>query len=460
GTWTDGLKNGKSNAYDGYYLADPYIEGIKSGKYTTKQLDDKARRVLRLFFRTTMNKEREFGLLCSESHYTAAREIAEDGIVLLQNKGNILPINITGTKKILVVGENAIKMMTVGGGSSSLKVQHETLPLEGLKKRLGDSVQVDYERGYVGDVTGEYNGVTTKQNLKDSRSASQLISDAVEKAKSVDYVIFFGGLNKSNYQDSEGHDRKSYDLPYNQDAVIETLLKVNKNVVYVNISGNAVAMPWKERVPAIVQGWFLGSEAGDALASVLVGDVNPSGKLPFTWYSSLSEVGAHSLNSYPGTWRSDHKIIDEDYKEGIYVGYRWTDKNKIKPLFSFGHGMSYTSFKMSNLRKSSDAMTKDGKITFTVTVANTGKRTGAEVVQLYVHDVKSSVDRPYKELKGFKKVALCAGEKKDVSITIDNSSLSFYDEKNHVWTSEEGDFDVLIGNSSDNLSLKTSFKLL
>lgn len=466
GSWTNGLSAGTSNAYENYFLATPYIIGIQSGKYTTKELDDKVRRVLRLFFRTTMNRNRPHGFLCSESHYEVARRIADEGIVLLQNKGNILPIDRNKAKRILVVGENAIKMMTVGGGSSSLKVQREILPLEGLRQRFGNDVVVDYARGYVGDVSGEYNGVTTGQKLKDNRSESKLIAEAVEKAKNADYVIVVGGLNKSDYQDCEGHDRKQYELPYAQNRLIEALAKTTKRLVYVNISGNAVAMPWKDKVGAIVQAWFIGSEAGNAITDVLTGDANPSGKLPFTWYASLNDCGAHALNTYPGTWRSAKdksagfsKIIDEEYKEGIYVGYRWTDKNNIKPTFAFGHGLSYTTFSMSNLRQSAKEMTRDGKLTFTVTVKNTGSKRGAETVQLYIKDKKSSVDRPVKELKGFKKVWLEPGEQKDVDMTIDNNALAYYDETTGTWKSEDGEFDALVGNASDNIMLKSRFML-
>lgn len=466
GSWTNGLSQGTSNAYDNYYLASPYIKGIQNGKYTTKELDEKVRRVLRLFYRTTMNRNRPHGFLCSESHYEAARRIADEGIVLLQNKGNILPIDRNKAKRILVVGENAIKMMTVGGGSSSLKVQREILPLEGLRQRFGNDVVVDYARGYVGDVSGEYNGVTTGQKLKDNRSESKLIAEAVEKAKNADYVIVVGGLNKSDYQDCEGHDRKQYELPYAQNRLIEALAKTTKRLVYVNISGNAVAMPWKDKVGAIVQAWFIGSEAGNAIADVLMGDANPSGKLPFTWYASLNDCGAHALNTYPGTWRSakdksagSSKIIDEEYKEGIYVGYRWTDKNNIKPTFAFGHGLSYTTFSMSNLRQSAKEMTRDGKLTFTVTVKNTGSKRGAETVQLYIKDKKSSVDRPVKELKGFKKVWLEPGEQKDVDMIIDNNALAYYDETTGTWKSEDGEFEALVGNASDNIMLKSRFML-
>jgi beta-glucosidase len=459
GTWTNGLTMGATNAYDNYYMALPYLKMIQEGKLTTKELDEKVRRVLRLFYRTTMNDNTSRGFLCSDSHYEAAKKIAEDGIVLLQNKGNVLPLDTKKVRRVLVVGENAIKMMTVGGGSSSLKVQKEISPLDGLKARLGNNITVDYARGYVGDTTGNYNGVTTGQNLVDHRTPEALIAEAVQKAKKADYVVFFGGLNKSDYQDCEGHDRKSYGLPYAQDRLIEALAGANKNFVVVSISGNAFAMPWKDQVPAIVQGWFIGSEAGEALAAVLTGDANPSGKMPFTWPASLQDVGAHRLNAYPGVWRADHQVIDEEYKEGLYVGYRWVDKEKTKPLFAFGHGLSYTTFKLGAVKADKKEMTKEDNITFTINVKNTGKRAGAEVVQLYISDEKSSLPRPYKELKGFRKVYLEPGESKDVSITIDKSALSYYDDRQQAWTAEPGDFVARVGDASDQIVSTVNFTL-
>ena len=458
GSWTDGLHTGASNAYDSYYLANAYRDGLLSGKYSMQTLNDKVRRVLRLFFRTTMAR-RGHGALCSDAHYQTARRIADEGIVLLQNTGGVLPLDLSRRPTVLVVGENAIKMMTVGGGSSSLKAQREISSLDGLKARLKDVATVEYERGYVGDTSGNYNGVTTGQNLKDSRSCQQLIADAVAKARKADYVIIVGGLNKSDYQDCEGHDRKEYGLPYGQDELVEALTKVNRRVVFVNISGNPVAMPWHDRVAAIVQGWYGGSESGEALADVLTGDVCPSGKLPFTWPVKLQDVGAHALKTYPGTWRNGHKIIDETYSEGVYVGYRWTEAKHIRPLFAFGHGLGYTTFKLSDLRLSSSTLTAADSLTVTVNVRNTGRRAGAETVQLYIHDDKCSVDRPVKELKGFAKVALQSGESKDVKIVIGRDALSFYDEKQGAWKAEPGTFTALVGNASDNIVLKRSFIL-
>ena len=460
GTWTDGLTMGATNAYDNYYLADAYKRLIKEGKYTTKELDDKVRRVLRLFYRTTMNRQRPHGFLCSESHYAAARKIAEEGIVLLKNDGGtVLPININKVKNILVVGENAVKMMTVGGGSSSLKVQREVSPLDGLKARLRGIAEVDYARGYVGDVTGAYNGVTTGQDLSESRSEDELIAEAVGKAKKADYVIVFGGLNKSDYQDCEGHDRKDYALPYAQNKLVEALAQVNTRLVFVNISGNAVAMPWINKVPAVLQGWFIGSESGNALASILVGDANPSGKLPFSWMQSLEQYGAHALGAYPGKWRSDGKIIDEEYKEDIFVGYRWADQHKQKPLFPFGHGLSYTTFEYGG--KSRIEKSADGTPLFTLhtSIKNTGSREGAETVQLYIRDVKSSLPRPVKELKGFQKVTLAPGEQRDITFTIDKSMLSYYDDSKGEWVMEPGRFEALIGASAGDIKSKVSFEM-
>jgi beta-glucosidase len=471
GTWTDGLTMGKTNAYDSYYLADAYKQGIREGKYTTKELDDKVRRLLRLYYRTTMKRDKPFGFLCSDSHYQAALEIAQQGIVLLKNEkikklknekvaAPLLPIDVTKTKRILVVGENAIKMMTVGGGSSSLKVQREILPLDGINAQCSMfNVQCDYVRGYVGDTVQSYNGATVGRSLYETRSQAELTAEAVEKAREADIVIFIGGLNKSDHQDCEGHDRLSYDLPYAQNEVIEAILKVNPRLVYVNISGNGAALPWLDKVPAVVQAWFIGSEAGEAIASVLFGDVNPSGKLPFTWYASLDQCGAHALNAYPGVWREDHKIIDEEYKEGVYVGYRWTDRQKVKPLFAFGHGLSYTTFKLGKLIADKTSMTEGDEITFTIPVTNTGSMAGAETVQLYISDLEASVERPVKELKAFQKVFLQPGETQQVSLTIDKGALSFYDEANSQWKAEAGAFEALVGTASDKIVSRCSFTL-
>ena len=459
GSWTDGLSNGASNAYDNYYLADPYLERIQSGKAGTKELDDKVRRILRLAFRTTMDRNRPYGAMRSPEHYDAARKIGEAGIVLLQNNGNLLPIDLAKTKKIAVIGENAVKMMTVGGGSSSLKVQREISPLDGIRNRVGNRAEVVYARGYVGDVSGEYNGVVSGQNLKDGRSPEELIAEAVRVAGEADYVIFIGGLNKSAHQDCEDSDRTGLGLPYGQARVITELVKVNQNLVLVNVSGNAVAMPWIKEVPAVLQAWFLGSEAGNAIAAVLMGDVNPSGKLPFTFPARLEDVPAHQLGEYPGSEKVGD-IVNEKYNESIFVGYRWADKQKkAKPLFPFGHGLSYTTFEYGKPVADKKTMTADDTITFTVTVKNTGDREGQEVVQLYISDKKSSLPRPVKELKGFRKVKLAPGEEQKVSFTVAKDALSFFDDAKHEWVAEPGKFEAVIAASAADIRGVVPFEL-
>lgn len=459
GSWTDGLSNGASNAYDNYYLADPYLERIQSGKAGTKELDDKVRRILRLAFRTTMDRNRPYGAMRSPEHYDAARKIGEAGIVLLQNNGNLLPIDLAKTKKIAVIGENAVKMMTVGGGSSSLKVQREISPLDGIRNRVGNRAEVVYARGYVGDASGEYNGVVSGQNLKDDRSPEELIAEAVRVAGEADYVIFIGGLNKSTHQDCEDSDRTGLGLPYGQDRVITELVKANQNLVVINVSGNAVAMPWIKEVPAVLQAWFLGSKAGNAIAAVLMGDVNPSGKLPFTFPARLEDVPAHQLGEYPGSEKVGD-IVNEKYNEGIFVGYRWADKQKkAKPLFPFGHGLSYTTFEYGKPVADKKTMTADDTITFTVTVKNTGDREGQEVVQLYISDKKSSLPRPVKELKGFRKVKLAPGEEQKVSFTVAKDALSFFDDAKHEWIAEPGKFEAVIAASAADIRGVVPFEL-
>ncbi len=458
GTWTDGLSAGGRNAYDNYFLAAPYLEKIRKGEVGTEELDEKVRRVLTLAYRTVMDRTRPFGSKCSEAHYAAARKIGAEGIVLLKNEGGLLPMNVEEGTRILVVGENAVKMMTVGGGSSSLKVQREISPLEGIEERFGNIAEVSYERGYVGDVNGEYNGVTTGQDLRESRPAEQLIADAVAQAKDADYVIYVGGLNKSNHQDCENTDRRGLGLPYGQDAVIEALAAATDRLIVVNISGNAVAMPWIDEVPAVLQAWYIGSEAGHSIADVLSGDVNPSGKLPFTFPARLEDVPAHIFGDYTGVASSD--TVDIEYKDGMNVGYRWTDRQKkTRPLFAFGHGLSYTEFEYGEPYLDSSVMTADGTVTVSVEVTNTGGRAGQEVVQMYIGDRKSSLPRPLKELKGFCKVSLAPGESKVVSFVIDREALSFFDPDRHEWVAEPGRFDVYLASASDDVRGKVSFEL-
>ena len=438
GSWTNGLTLSWSNAYNEYFLADPFLELLRSKEIDEEIVNDKARRILRLMFRTTMNPDRPYGSFATKEHALIGRKIAQEGIVLLKNQDNLLPLDPKQPRRILVVGENAKKMMTLGGGSSELKVKYEISPLQGIENYFSPASQVTYAEGY--------SSVPTQ-----NRHA--LLLEAVDAARKADVVIFVGGLNKNENQDCEGADRRSLNLPYGQDELIGELARVNRNLVAVIISGNAVAMPWVNEVPAIVEAWYGGTEAGNAIASVLAGEVNPSGKLPFTFPVRLEDNPAIALDAYLG----DGKQVE--YKEGIFVGYRWNDRERIKPLFCFGHGLSYTTFEYGKVTAEGRQMGPDGTITVSVPVKNTGSRAGAEIVQLYVSDLKSSLPRPVKELKGFRKITLQPGQEQMVSFTIDRKALSFYDDTKQDWVAEPGTFEVLVGASACDIRGKAAFEL-
>ena len=438
GSWTNGLTLSWSNAYNEYFLADPILELLRSKEIDEEIVNDKARRILRLMFRTTMNPDRPYGSFATKEHALIGRKIAQEGIVLLKNQDNLLPLDPKQPRRILVVGENAKKMMTLGGGSSELKVKYEISPLQGIENYFSPASQVTYAEGY--------SSVPTQ-----NRHA--LLLEAVDAARKADVVIFVGGLNKNENQDCEGADRRSLNLPYGQDELIGELARVNRNLVAVIISGNAVAMPWVNEVPAIVEAWYGGTEAGNAIASVLAGEVNPSGKLPFTFPVRLEDNPAIALDAYPG----DGKQVE--YKEGIFVGYRWNDRERIKPLFCFGHGLSYTTFEYGKVTAEGRQMGPDGTITVSVPVKNTGSRAGAEIVQLYVSDLKSSLPRPVKELKGFRKITLQPGQEQTVSFTIDRKALSFYDDTKQDWVAEPGTFEALVGASACDIRGKAAFEL-
>ena len=459
GTWTNGLRGAASDSYRNYHMADPYLEGLRSGKYTTKELDDKVRRILRTIFRTSMRPEPNYGRFVCPEHYQAARDISAAGVVLLKNDNNTLPLNVPEGGKILLVGENVVKKMVVGGGSSNLKTAYEVNPLEGIRNAYGDKAEVVWARGYVGDTSTSYNAVDTGQDLTDNRSPEVLIAEAVEAAKDADYVIFVGGLNKSAHQDNESTDRLQITLPYGQEKVIEALAEVAENLVVVNISGSAVAMPWADKVGAIVQGWYGGTETGNALADVLTGKVNPSGRLPFSVPFCYEDGPIKTERQYPGIKEEGDEYWQTHYDEGVYVGYRWYDTKEIPVQFPFGHGLSYTTFEYSNAKAAKPSMTAAGTLKVSVDVANIGDRDGAEIVQLYIADPEASIDRPAKELKGFEKVYLKTGEKKTVTFEIDAEDLSWFDADKHEWVAEPGEFQALFARSAGDVRTMVSFQL-
>lgn len=442
GSYTNGLTSESNFGYNDYFLADPYFEMIKSGEVPEATVDAKARNILRLIFRTAMNTAKPFGAKCTPEHYAAAKLIGDESIVMLKNAG-ILPIDAGKYNSILVVGDNAVRRLTDGGGSSELKVQDYVSPLEALRALWGDKVK--FAQGYkAGRPMYSHEEVIPGQ-LQDS-----LRAQAVEMAKDADLIIYFGGLNKNAWQDCESTDRREFDLPFGQNELIEQLIEVNPNIVIANITGNAYAMPWAEKVPAILHASYLGTMGGASIAGVLAGDVNPSGKLPYSIPFKISDVGAHSFGeiSYPGieTIDSDGKKTQrQEYKEDILVGYRWHDTKKIPARYPFGYGLSYTTFEYGRPTVSAKEMTSEGTLKVAVPVSNTGNREGAEVVQLYISDLKSSVLRPAKELKGFEKITLAPGETKTVEFEITPAMLSFFDPATHSWTAEPGKFRASVG---------------
>lgn len=448
GSYTNGLTSESKFTYDDYYLAKPYLEMLRRGEVSDSTINAKASNILRLIFRTAMNSDKPFGSLASPEHYAAAKQIADESIVLLKNNG-ILPLDPAKYKHILVVGENAVRLLNLGGGSSELKVKNMFTPLEALSKVYSD---VKFACGYKSGRPMYENEELIPQETLDS-----LRMEAVTMAKDADVVIYIGGLNKNSYQDCEASDRREYNLPYGQDRLIEELAAANPNIIVANISGNAYAMPWLNKVPAVVQNWYLGTMGGPAMADMISGRTNPSGKLPFSFPKKLKDCGAHAFGEdvYPGI---ENPEPHQTYKEDILVGYRWHDTKKIPALFSFGHGLSYTNFSYGKPVISDNKMSKSETITVEIPITNKGDQIGSEIVQFYISDIKSSLLRPVKELKGFRKVRLMPGETATIKYEVTPEHLQFFDDTAHRWVAEPGKFELLIGASSTDIRRKVSFE--
>lgn len=431
------LEMGTTKPYAEYYLARPFRDGLEQGVYPMAALDEKVRRNLRVMIATHVLDGRPDGAINTKAHQAAARRVAEEAIVLLKNAGGTLPLDPGRLTSIAVIGENAVKLQAHGGGSTTMKAFYEVSPLEGILRRVGDRVNVTYSPGYRKD------------------AAVDLIGRAVEAAKAADVAIVIGGLNHDAF-DREGADRRDLKLPYGQDELIQRVAAANPRTIVVLVSGSPVEMDsWLDRVPAVVEAWYGGMEGGNALARVLFGDVNPSGKLPCTFPQRLEDTP-----TYPGGGRAFPGVEGvEHYEEGLLVGYRWYDTKVIEPLFPFGFGLSYTSFAYSNLRLVPGTDASGPVVTVQFDLANTGEREGAEVVQVYVHQARPSLPRPAQELKGFQKVSLKLGEKQTVSIPLDPRAFAFYDPARRGWVAEPGTFTILVGSSSRDLRLQGDFQL-
>ena len=432
------LEMGTEKKYDDYYLAQPYLNRLKSGELPMAGLDEKVRRNLRVMFAThVFDADRKPGSLNTAAHQAVARQVAEEGIVLLKNEKQLLPLNAAKLSSIAVIGENATRLHAHGGDSSGIKAFYEISPLQGLIARAGQGVNITCSEGYQKD------------------GGPGLAERAVAAAKSAEVVIYIGGLNHDKGFDCEGADRKDMKLPYGQDELIQKIVAANPNTIVV-LEGTMVEMDsWLDKVPAVLQAWYPGMEGGNALAHVLFGDVNPSGKLPATFPKRLSDTPpfAFGAGAYPGTNGT------VTYAEGLLVGYRWFDTRNIEPLFPFGHGLSYTTFEYSGLRVTEGRKTNAPLATVSFELANSGSRPGAEVAQLYVQEINPTVNRPLKELKGFKKIFLPPGEQETVSMILDASAFTHYEVEKKAWVANHGAYRIFVGSSSRDLRLMGKFTL-
>ncbi|HEY5079600.1 MAG TPA: glycoside hydrolase family 3 C-terminal domain-containing protein [Opitutaceae bacterium] len=450
GTWGPHEKN---------FLADAFLDGVKSGAYPMAILDDKVRRNLRMIFATGSVDGRKPGTINTPAHLAVVLHSAEEAIVLLKNEGSLLPVDTAKVHSIAVIGENAVRKFAAGGNSAGVKAFLEVTALQGIVGRAGRDVNIVYSEGYRQPVSrhgkeADVAGVRTSELTAASPEESRELADrAVLAAKQCDVAIVIAGLSHQAHADDEGTDRYDLSLPAHQAELIARVAAANPRTIVVLVDGSPVDMaPWLGKVPSVLQAWYGGSEAGNALAAVLFGDAAPSGKLPCTFPKSLADTptAPGGARAYPGIDLVVH------YDEGLFVGYRWYDAKKIEPLFPFGFGLSYTTFAYSNMRVNAAGA---GAATVQCDVTNSGTRAGAEVVQLYVHDGHASVPRPEQELKGFSRVVLAPGETKTVTIPLNPRSFAYYSPDKRSWQADAGSYDLLLGSSSRDIRLRGAYSL-
>ena len=429
----------------GWLAPQKVVSALKDGQVDRQTLDERVGSLLRVMFDLGLFDGRpEAGSADSQEPESLARAAAAESIVLLKNLGSTLPLDRSKIRSIAVIGPSAAVARTGGGGSSQVRPRYAVAPLDGIRARAGGQTQVNYAPGVAME------GETPGKNKPESGAGAEMRKEAVALAARADAAIMVVGYSAA--LESEGFDRKSLDLPAGQDDLIRAVAAANKNTVVVIQAGSPVGMSkWLDRVPAVLAAWYGGQDGGDAIADVLFGNVNPSGKLPVSFPKEMKDTPA--FGHYPG------ENLHTEYAEGIYIGYRHYDRRGIEPLFPFGFGLSYTSFECSDLKVSPQAAAPGDSVEVTLNVRNTGKRSGAEVVQLYVHDVESSVDRPVRELKGFRRVSLKPGELRKVKFILDKSAMSFFSPVTRDWIAEPGQFEVQVGSSSRDIRLKGVFQL-
>jgi len=430
-------------SYPDFYLGDTVVSLVKSGKISESVIDDKVRRILRVMFKSSAFSKESIGEYGSEKHINVAKQVAEESIVLLKNDQNFLPINPSETKSIAVIGANATRKNAMGGGSSQVKALYEITPLQGLKN-VAPNIVYNYAPGY------------TIERAATANKA--MISEAVEAAKKSDIAIVVGGwthgfdYNKwsDNAYDAEDTDKPDMKMPFGQDELIKAVISANPNTIVVLVGGGPIDVTqWVGNTKAILSAWYGGMEGGNALAKVIFGEINPSGKLSVTFPKVLEDSPAHKLDSFPA------ENDEAKYTEGIFVGYRYFDTYKVEPQFPFGYGLSYTQFQYDDL-----SLVKSGdNVTAKFTVRNSGKVFGGEVAQLYVHKNNTEIIRAEKELKGFEKIFLKPSESKTVTIQLGKDAFQYFDEKKNEWSVEAGEYEIQVGGSSRDIAQKAAFSL-
>lgn len=439
------VEMGSNPPYDNYYFAKPLLDSINAGKINEQSLDEKVHRILWVIYKTSLSNNLQKGSINTAAHSKTVYDIATESIVLLKNEKHLLPLNSTHIKSIAVIGDNATRTFHSGGFGAGVKAKYEITALQGLQNALGKTVAIKFAQGYIASAANAKNEVNNQPN-------DTLIAAAVVAAKNSDVAILMIGGNRD--YESESRDRIDLRLPFGEQALVDAVTAANANTIVVVVGGAPYDInEIKKNNHTIIWSWYNGSEGGNALAAIITGKINPSGKLPFTFPVNLSESPAHNLKTFPG------EQLTTNYKEGILVGYRWYDTKKIAPMYPFGYGLSYTDFNYSHLQTNKKTYSKNENILATIQITNIGKVAGKETVQLYVSKEGSRVERAEKELKAFKKVMVAAGEKKMVVLTISTKDLGFYNEQTKSWEVETGAYSIQAGSSSGSIRQKISFTI-
>ncbi len=452
------IEMGTPKPFNEFFLADPLIEAVKAGEISEAEIDKHVKRILQLMYtlKSMGGESRAKGSINTEAHFKDAYTIASESVVLLKNDKNLLPLNTSKISSIAVIGANATKKNALGGFGAGVKTKREVTPLEGLQNRLPASVKINYAEGYqeryAPKKEAKFGDVTQERAQTIDELDSKLVEEALMAAKNSDMTIIFAGSNRD--YETEASDREDLELPFGQDTLIEKVLAVNPNTIVVMIAGAPFDINnIKEKSSTLVWSWFNGSEGGNALADVLLGHVNPSGKLPWTMPKSLMDSPAHATKSFPG----DQTV---SYVEGILVGYRWFDTKNVEPLYPFGYGLSYTSFDINNVRLDKKEPYSENEIIYvTVDVINTGNMDGKEVVQVYSSKKESKVERAAQELKGFEKVLVKKGQTATVTLALPVKELAYYDVGLKKWVVESGIYNFRIGNSSRDIKAEVSVQI-